>query len=172
MSGKKRLVIDASVTRSAGDKPIPGFVSAQCRAVLEVILKTRHSVAFSLEGWAEWHSHRSRLANRWLVRMFSRKLVIQLGDVRDEDLRERLQRCVSDREWRIFEKDCHLVETAFQVDRIVISRDETVRRMFHKACTGVAELRQVLWANPEIGEERVAAWLGSGAKIEKARGLG
>jgi hypothetical protein len=172
MPAKKRIVVDASVARSAGQLPVPGFVSAQSRAVLEAILTARHKVAFSAEGLAEWRKHQSRFARRWRVQMFSRRLVLLLRDTQDEDLRGRLQPCCStEKEWQILEKDCHLVEAALQVDRIVISRDETVRALFRQACPTVPELQEIIWANPEIKEEQVVFWLEAGAKAEQARKL-
>jgi hypothetical protein len=172
MPARKRLVVDASVARSAGEPPVWDFVSAQCRAVLETILAVRHQIAFSAEGLDEWNRHRSRFARRWQVQMTSRKLVVFLGDIRDEALRGRLEPCcVAEKDWQILEKDCHLVEAALQTDRIVLSRDETVRQLLRQACGAVAELREILWANPEIEEERVTAWIAGGARRDKARRL-
>jgi len=172
MPVRKRIVVDASVARSAGQEPVPEFVSARSREVLEAILRARHKVAFSTEGLAEWRKHRSRFARRWLVQMFSRKLTLFLGDTTDTSLRDRLRPCCSsESKWQVMEKDCHLVEAALQADRIVVSRDEIVRDLFRQACSRVAELREVLWANPELEAEQVAAWLEGGAKNEQARRL-
>ena len=87
MPAKKRIVVDASVARSAGQKPVPDFVSVRSREVLETILRARHKVAFSAEGLAEWREHRSSFARRWLVQMFSRKLTVRLGDTTNANLR-------------------------------------------------------------------------------------
>jgi hypothetical protein len=172
MPAKKRIVVDASVARSAGQKPVPDFVSARSRDVLEAILRARHRVAFSAEGLAEWREHRSRFARGWLVQMFSRRLTVLLGDTTNTSLRDRLRPCCSsESKWQALEKDCHLVEAALQVDRVVVSRDEIVRDLFRQACAKVAELRDVLWANPELEEEQVVAWLEAGAKDEQARRL-
>lgn len=173
MAAGKRLVVDASVARSAGRVPVPGFVSGQCRAVLDTILEARHLIALDAEGLREWRKHRSGYAQSWLVRMFARKLTLLLGDVRDEQLRERI-RCSaakpSDRS--ALDKDCHLVETALKADRIVISRDEIVRKLFKEASSRVAELEHILWANPEIEAEGTVAWIRAGAKLERVRRLG
>lgn len=80
--------------------------------------------------------------------------------------------CVLIRERRAILKDAHLVEAACQTDRIVISRDETVRDLFRRACPELHEIRDICWANPEIEDERVVDWLVSGARSEVARRLG
>jgi len=148
-------------------------VSSPCRAVLEAILEARHRIALDAEGLREWKKHRSSYARGWLVRMFARKLALLLGDVREEQLRERIRESaakLSDR--RALEKDCHLVEAALQADRVVISRDEVVRNLFRQGCSRVEELRAILWANPERGEEGTVEWVRAGAKPEKGRRLG
>ena len=61
---------------------------------------------------------------------------------------------------------------ALQADRIVVSRDETVRVLFRQCCPAVKEIRSVLWANPEIEAEEVVSWLEGGARMEMARRLG
>jgi hypothetical protein len=168
----KRIVVDASVARSAGDKPVPDFMSSQCRLALSAILKAQHRLALSSEGLTEWRKHRSRFARSWLVQMFSRKLVELMGDVRDDALRHQLRSCaLSDSKWRAMEKDAHLVEAALRADRIVISRDERVRALFRAACPSIRELRDILWANPEIEVEQVISWLEAGTKLEVKRKL-
>jgi hypothetical protein len=105
--------------------------------------------------------------------MVARKRVISLGDITDNALRERLATtCTLVRDRRAILKDAHLVEAACQTDRIVISRDQTVRDLFRRACPQVREIQDVCWANPDIEDERVVDWLTSGAKSEVARRLG
>ncbi|HKH44188.1 MAG TPA: hypothetical protein VKM72_05940 [Thermoanaerobaculia bacterium] len=133
MAAARRLVVDASVARSAGHYPVPGFVSSPCRAVLDAILEVRHSIALDEEGLREWKRHRSRYARGWLVRMFARRLALLVGNVRDDHLRARIREsALTPSDWKSLEKDCHLVETALKADRIVISRDEAVRNLFRQ----------------------------------------
>ncbi|HEX6902720.1 MAG TPA: hypothetical protein VF789_23585 [Thermoanaerobaculia bacterium] len=102
-----------------------------------------------------------------------RKCILLLGDTKDEALRERLAAAFNlIRDRRAILKDAHLLEAACQTDRIVISRDETVRDLFRRACPEIKEIRDICWANPEVEDERVVDWLESGARSEPARQLG
>lgn len=172
MAAGKRIVVDASVARSAGRVPVPGFVSSRCRAALDAMVEVRHLIALDSEGLREWRKHRSGYAQSWLVGMFARKCVLLLGEVRDEHLRERV-RCSAAKpsDGRALEKDCHLVEAALKADQIVLSRDEVVRSLFRGICPKVEELQHILWANPEAEEEGAVEWIRAGAKSENARKL-
>ena len=69
-------------------------------------------------------------------------------------------------------KDIHLIEAAFQTDKIVISMDETVRNCFHEATHKIRTLRQIAWVNPCKSEETPFDWLQNGAERERERLLG
>ena len=69
-------------------------------------------------------------------------------------------------------KDIHLVEAAFQADKIVISMDETVRLCFHELTQKIRKLTKIAWVNPCKYEEKPIDWLESGAMLEKKRFLG
>ncbi len=168
----RRVVVDASVARSAGSGERSNEFSLPSRSVLNAIAD-HHWIAFSQEGLDEWREHRRQFSGRWLQLMIGRKRVLFLGDTRDDHLRSRLEAtCTSDSQKQAILKDAHLVEAACQTDRIVISRDETVRDLFRRACPQIQEIRDVSWANPDIAEERVVDWLKSGARSEAGRRLG
>jgi len=172
MPKSKRIVVDASVARSAGWETSLSAPSLRCRQVLRVIEKS-HEVVFNQECLDEWKKHGSNYAQDWLAGMYARKKVVPPEDLaHNEALRNRLsQAAASDASRAAIEKDAHLVEAALQADRIVISRDETVRGLFRQCCPIVSEIRYVLWANPQIEAEQVVLWLKSGAKAESARKL-
>jgi hypothetical protein len=91
----------------------------------------------------------------------------------NEELRDRIKHvAANDREREAMLKDIHLIETAMAADRIVISLDETARKLFIKVATRVGELRDIVWVNPEKMEEEPVSWLENGAKAEKKRKLG
>lgn len=69
-------------------------------------------------------------------------------------------------------KDVHLIEAAFQADKIVISMDVTVRRCFHEITLKVGILKQIAGINPWKDEETPIDWLKDGAELEKERLLG
>ena len=151
--------------------PIADACPEVCRATL-LAIQDCHRVVFSQEGWDEWNRHESRFARQWRRRMVASRKVVILGDVQDGEFREALSRAAgSPAVKRALAKDAHLIEAANAADRIVISRDEQVRGYFCSACSAVALLRAISWANPEIGSEGVVAWLRNGAKVERARRL-
>ena len=172
MPASRRIVVDTSVARSAGSGEETNEFSDPARAIFNAI-ENHHRVVFSEECLREWRKHGREFSRRWLRRMMGRRRILLLGDTTDEALRERLAAtCTLVRDRRAILKDAHLVEAACQTDRIVISRDETVRDLFRRACSQIQEIRDVCWANPEIAEERVVGWLESGARSEGARTLG
>jgi hypothetical protein len=168
----KRIVVDASVARSAGWESTPDAISRQCREVLEGILRICHRAVFSQECLAEWRRHRSGYARRWLVQMFSRRKVILAEAVQDDGFRLRLFAvAVSETDRTALEKDAHLIEAALGHDRIVLSRDEAIREILKVAAGRVRELRTIQWANPAT-EEGIVRWLEGGAKLQPSRRLG
>jgi hypothetical protein len=91
----------------------------------------------------------------------------------NEELRDKIKRAATnDKERQAMLKDIHLIETAMAADRIVVSLDETARRLFITVATRVGELRNIVWVNPERAEEEPIHWLENGAKAEKKRKLG
>jgi predicted nucleic acid-binding protein len=172
MPASKRIVVDASVARSAGSGEKENQFSGPSRATLKAI-EGHHQVVFSMECFHEWSRHERGFARRWRRRMVARKRVVFLGETVDDELREALAGTVElERDRRAIRKDAHLVEAALQTDRVVISRDEIVRSLFRQCCPKVSQIRNVLWANPENEAEQVAHWLKGGAKEESARRLG
>lgn len=173
MPRSKRLVVDASVARSAGLETAPDPHSRLCREVLEAILSVGHRVVLSPECLAEWKRHRSGYSRLWLVRMISQRKVVFIESVRNEDLRRRLgQAELRDRERRAVEKDLHLVEAALPHDRIVLSRDEAMRQILGRVAVEIRELQALLWGNPAVEDEQIVAWLRGGARTEPSRRLG
>jgi len=69
-------------------------------------------------------------------------------------------------------KDLILIEAALASDKTVVSRDDTVRRLFRANLARLRALRPVVWVNPERPDEAAVDWLRSGAKPERRRQLG
>jgi hypothetical protein len=132
-----------------------------------------HRVVFSREGSAEWRRHEREFARGWRARMVARGRAVFIQDAPDDEFRDRLSAVApSAPARRAIEKDAHLVEAACATDRIVISLDNVVRDLFRQICPLVADLREILWADPSREEEDVTEWLRRGARIEKKRKLG
>jgi len=92
---------------------------------------------------------------------------------RDEALRIKLNRLGlpgSDRHEIV--EDLHLIEGALTFDRIVVSRDDSVRELLRGIAGSCPEFAKVVWCNPvELGEEGIE-WLRAGARVVKAWQLG
>src|SRR5215216_871007 len=106
----KRIVVDASVARSAGRETSLDAPSIRCRQALEAFLTTGHKVVFSQECLDEWKRHRSNYSREWLISMHSRRKVVPPEDLaQNEELRSKLsQAAVSDSSRSAIEKDAHL----------------------------------------------------------------
>ncbi len=72
---------------------------------------------------------------------------------------------------RALEKDCHLLQAAVNLDRVVVSLDRTARRLAEKAAARCRELRAVVWVDPTEADS-VQAWLEGGARLTDRRRLG
>jgi len=105
--------------------------------------------------------------------MYARKKVYWVEPGTDESFARRLKRAKATEEEReAMLKDLPLIEAARATDRTVTSLDDKVRRMFARACQGVAQLRSIVWVNPDRRAEDPIGWLERGAQPERQRTLG
>jgi hypothetical protein len=170
-STSRRLVIDASIAHSAGESGV--FRATACRELLVCVLSVGHRVVMTAEIVVEWEKHRSRYASAWLVKMTRLQKIEQLEPGEHAALRGTMQDITSDVGiLRAMLKDLHLIEAALAADRIVISLDEKARGHFSNVSAAVDELKQILWANPVLKQEKVVIWLENGANMQKSRLLG
>ena len=134
---------------------------------------TKHKVVLTRAIQAEWNKHQSLATLNWRSTMIAQKIVCLINAPTDENLHQKVEQCASSGNKReAMLKDIHLIEAAFQADRIVISMDETVRHCFHEATRKIGVLRRIAWVNPCKSEETVIDWLQFGAELEKKRLLG
>lgn len=167
----KRLVIDASIARAAGETEHP--TSKRCRDFLRAVLRICHRLVLTPEIQEEWRRHQSDFTRKWRVQMYARKKIDEPNPPLNEPLRtgiERTTTAVNEQEAML--KDMRLIEAALNTDKVVVSLDERARTLFDRAGQTVEELRLILWLNPERPEESPLAWLEAGAKIERERQLG
>jgi hypothetical protein len=169
----RRLVIDASVARSAGGEDAAYPLSKQCRDFLKKTLAVCHRVVLTPPVRAEWKKHESRFAREWRTAMMARKKLVLLDAPEDAALRDAIEAAAqTDRGRRAMLKDAHLVEAACATDRTVVSLDETVRALFGAASKRVRVLRTVVWANPGHPADACSTWLEEGAPPDEHRRLG
>jgi hypothetical protein len=143
-----------------------------CRDFLQTMWEMRHWLVMSDELNREWRDHGSRFALLWLGAMKDRGRLEMVGLVRDADLRQSLGQAARDQAQRdrMFH-DAHLVETARRADRLVCSRDESVRTDFSDCAPSVTQLGGIVWVNPTHPHEEPLAWLRAGARNDPHRRL-
>lgn len=142
------LVVDACVLRSAGDsgKPAP----ANCRAVLEEILRAEKIVSVDGDLMAEWRRHRSRYSSTWMVSMFSRRLIDQRSGFSGKATSvEGAVSKLSEPQLSVARKDMHLLKIAVDCDYQVVSCEKKCRAAFHVASVFCSEIRKVFWLYPD-----------------------
>jgi len=74
----------------------------------------------------------------------------------------------------LMEEDRDLVRAAWCTDRLVISLDEEVRRLFARASQAsqvLHFLQRIMWSNPDSDTDCIR-WINAGAPEDKARMLG
>lgn len=166
------FVVDASVARASGGEDAAFPTSRNCRDFLKAILDICHRVALPTSIRAEWRQNRSGFANTWLVQMFARKKVV-LSDVpADGNFRQRVNASdLSEVEKRNAIKDCHLIESAWSADKVVVSLDEEAKGLFSRLVAAEARLGAVIWVNPDRNAQDQIAWLANGAPEENGKTL-
>lgn len=168
----RRLVIDASVARAAGEESEDGTVSGLCHDFLSMA-EEHHTLVLTRAIWDEWKKHQSGFSRRWLRRMHGARKVFDSDIEPDSPLRQAiLATSLNARQRRDLEKDVHLIEGALATDRRIASLDVRVRGLFAVAAGRVRRLRPVLWVNPSNADEFVVRWLETGAPDEDFRRLG
>jgi len=168
----KRLVIDASVARAAGGEDADSPTAKYCRDFLRAVLTICHHVVMTPEISEEWKRHQSGFARKWRTAMEARKKVHYIESAFNNEFREKIVQALLGTKSSAYEavqKDFLLVEAALATDKIIVSRDDTVRELFSLTASSVGELRPIVWANPEKESETIIPWLEKGAKPERER---
>ena len=169
----KQLVIDADVAGACGNKTPPDPRAKRCRDFLNAVLFLSHHVVMTEKISDEWKRHASSFARRWRVSMDARRkvdLIINLP--KDENLCAKIMgTAISEKQSENMEKDFHLLQAAIATDQTIVSRDETIRRLFARASQQVGEIRHVIWVNPDRTEEEPIIWLQNGAQPDSERQL-
>ena len=172
--GLKRLVVNASVARAAGGEGATASVSINCTVFLETFRdESPNHVVMTSELSEEWDKHQSNFAATWLRSMIARKRFAYLKPAQNTVLYDAIERTATgERDLEALRKDFHLLQAALATDQTVISRDETIRRLFTHASRQVGEIRHVIWVNPDrTTEEQPITWLQNGAPPETHRQL-
>lgn len=169
----RRLVIDASVVRSAGPETATVPQSKRCRDFLKTTLSAGHRAVVTPAIQAEWDKHQSGFARQWRTTMVARKRLLFLDVPEDAVMRGQLEAAATkERDRRAMLKDALLVEAAQATDRTVASLDGAVRGLFLAASSKVRGLKTIVWVDPGDDDRDACDWLEDGAPPEKKRLLG
>ncbi len=166
----KRLVIDASVATSTGER---GRRGERCQAFLKVMIdKTYHRLVMTREIGAEWDIHSHPFARRWRRSMNAKRRVDRPNVDHEDVFCLKIERSgQTQKALDAMKKDVHLIEAARTTDNRVISLDDTARNYFSAVSSQVGELRDILWVNPVNDDETPTQWLRDGAPNEEQRRL-
>jgi hypothetical protein len=177
----ERLVIDASIARSAGESINP--TSSNCRIFLETVMQEGYLLVMTREIKQEWDKHQSRFARTWLLSMVAKKKFLPITPGDYSSLWEKLDKMVfgneqvtldiryQDNQRKAVIKDIHLLEAAFESDRCIFSLDDKMRSLLQQAIECCPEIAGIIWANPDRDEEKIVVWLQSGMPDSKSRYL-
>ncbi|MHC4402668.1 MAG: hypothetical protein ACYTG0_23650 [Planctomycetota bacterium] len=168
-----RLVIDASVAGRAGDRQRLHPAGKRCRDFLDEVRTVCHRVVMTPEIREEWRRHQFSFARKWRVRMFASRKVDSIGLDADDSIAPRLERLeASEKQRDRMLKDCLLIDAALGADGYVVSLDDKAKRLFRGASESLAELKRIVWVNPDRPEEDTITWLQDGAPRLSERMLG
>lgn len=164
----KRLVIDASVATSTGERGRRGEL---CRTFLIIMIdRTAHRLVMTKDIGAEWDIHSHPFARRWRRSMNARRRVDRPNVDHDAVFCQKIERASqTEKALAAMEKDLRLIEAARIADNRVISLDDTARKFFSAVSSRVGELRDILWVNPVNEDETPIQWLLDGAPNEEHR---
>jgi hypothetical protein len=165
----KRIVIDASVARGAGESEHP--TSQRCRSFLEAVLRICHHMVLTADIEKEWQNHESNYATRWRATMESRGKVDPFSDL--PDLETPIASSAKTQKARTaMLKDAHLIAGAMAADQVVASLDEKARGYFGEIAHDVKGLGKIAWVNVSEDDQDALDWAEAGARSEPARRLG
>ena len=164
----RSLVVDTNVARSAGLSVHP--TSDTCRRVLETMIEGQHYVVLSATQFVEWQKHQSGYSKRWLVQMKAKKRWHVLAPEPDSGLIARAKKiaCTEEVRQEIL-KDVHLLENALATDKVVLSMETNVFRLFNEHKKALKVPQPVAWVNPTDDIGGCVAWIADGAAVGKAR---
>ena len=171
----KRLVIDASVARSAGGEEATHPTPVNCRDFLLAVLEICHRVVMTREIQQEWNKHQSGFTRTWRRTMIAKKKLVIIGELTEnKNLWDKIEKNTEkENDRQAMYKDFLLIEAALATDKIVISLDENAHSPFAKVSLKVGKLRDIMWINPDkVEEEQPIQWLKDNAPREQKRCLG
>ena len=171
-------MIDTSVLRAASGVDASSEVASSCGLFLEAVFKICHQVvksnAISLE-WTKdrperpWNPYMSIYSLKWLSWMKSRGKIHKMKEeTYSQDLRDDLEESQNtDQQKESVLKDAFLVEAALNADLILVSLDESLKKLLKRSVSEIPEIGKILWVNPTKENDTFLRWLEDGAPFEE-----
>lgn len=173
--GKKsrQFVVDASVARAAGSLGALSPTSQSCRQVLDTIFQVCHRAVMSQELRAEWDRNASKASLNFLREMRRRGKLVPPQETVPVMVKTRatIERLCGEAQAEAILKDFHLLEAAWESDRLILSLDDTARSLLVPLVKRLPRLGTFTWVNPTEEGEAVIDWLTKGAPDEEKRFL-
>ena len=166
------IVVDTCIARAAGTRS--GDVTALlCCDVLDNIKTNGHSLAMSKLLYDEWMKNKSgvgghhktyasRYAITWFADMQTRGRVKWYALDIDKELRPVVTCAAVPETRRAIEKDLHVLETALEADKRVMSIERRLPNHLRQLCAHVPQIHEILWLNPNV--HSAVQWLTNGAQ--------
>lgn len=168
----RRIVVDASVAKSAGDGTHP--TSRMCRKFLLDMMTICHKIVITREISVEWRNHASVFSVRWLAAMRAKRKVVVVTpgsgctyEIRIQDLSGFTPGQVA-----AMGKDLLLILAALETDSLIASCDRKARGLFARAAAQLEEIQNIIWVNPDDEADHCGGWLRSGARYAPERSFG
>ncbi len=166
---RKYFVIDSDTLGYASYSNDPKC--KKCRDFIKSVLDICFGAVTGGMIQEEWNRHLSPYSRKWKVYMNSKKKIEDknfnyagiekiFNDIKNSDI-------FSERQLDALEKDKPLISAALVNDSIIVSCDNTVRKLYAKAAQEITkvgtQIGDIIWINPAIDDERPIDWLESGA---------
>ena len=166
----KRLLVDACVGRSSGEKS----EAPQSRYSREALTAIRdypgHLITMNTKLRKEWIENASSFGRSFLTYMFQRRRVFYVPD----NAFVGVMRGYAD-QFKVpsvkasFEKDTHVISGALGGDKIIISTEVRLQEQLAKLAVNSDLLALIVWVNPGSEGAACVEWIKNGALSEEHR---
>jgi hypothetical protein len=158
----RRIVLDASVARGAGEKSHP--FSVRCRDILLTMLAAGHRLVVTRDLQLEWEKHASRTSIRWKALMASKGRLVAVDEV--ADLGFEIDELEHGHCAHRIGKDLLILRAAVGADRAVVSADARLLESILCELSSMPIVGGIAWGQPsDEGELDCITWLAAGARL-------
>ncbi|MBE3143699.1 MAG: hypothetical protein IMZ61_07235 [Planctomycetes bacterium] len=148
-ANSRNLVVDASVMCASGRTAHP--VSKASREALEAILQICHHAVMTADIRREWEGRKSLFSEIWRAAMESKGKIHDLNGVDAAELSAAMMASSMDpSEFKLVEKDAHIINAALSSDKILVTLDDRLKRTMEKYGSLASIAARIKWVNPVV----------------------